>query len=364
MKAGTGTTQEHVLSMDMRVAALAQLGAVMGHLGRGDTWPGHACGVNQEEYDELDAVIRKAHQRNGWFVEENVCHAFSSWAFALEVDRMNAWLKGYPKLGDGRAPLRTVGLILAGNIPLVGLHDVLCVWLSGHRARVKCSSQDPELVPALIALLGQLAPGIEEQITFTTGKLGEVEAVIATGSNNTARYFEHYFGHLPRIVRKSRVSVAVLDGTETEQELTALGEDVFRYFGLGCRNVAKLYLPQDFDLDRVFEAFFPWQGVANHNKYGNNYDYTRAIWLLDRVTFLDNGFLLLKEDAALASPVGALHYERYADNALLREQLEQQAASIQCIVGHGHVPFGTAQSPELGDYADGIDTIRFLLDLK
>lgn len=357
-------TEQVTLPLVAREAALAQLGLVMGHLGRGEAWPGHSCGLNEAEYDALDTTIRRAHQRNGWFTEANVRHAFSAWSFALDPERLRRWIMNYPHLAQERDPQRTVGLVLAGNIPLVGLHDVLCVWLSGHRARVKCSSQDPELVPALINVLERFGPGTAQEVVFTTGKLGEVEAVIATGSNNTSRYFEHYFGHLPRIVRKSRVSVAVLDGTETEAELGALGEDVFRYFGLGCRNVAKLYLPQDFELDRVFKGLFSWQDVLHHNKYANNYTYTRALWMLDRVPFLENGFVLLKEDAALASPVGALHYERYSDQAGLRKHLSEQAGSIQCIVGHGSVPFGKAQMPEIGEYADGVDTIRFLLELK
>lgn len=364
MSAGTGMIKEQMLSLDARIAALAQLGQVMGFLGRGEEWPGHSCGSTKEEYDALDAIIRRAHQQNGWFTDANVRHAFSAWSTVLEAGQLRRWLSAYPALVEERHPMRTVGLILAGNVPLVGLHDVLCVWLSGHVARVKCSSQDPELLPGLVAVLERSAPGTSERILFSTGKLGEVEAVIATGSNNTARYFEHYFGHLPRIVRKSRVSVAIIDGTETEQELTALGEDVFRYFGLGCRNVAKLYLPEHFELDRVFKALFPWQDVVLHNKYANNYDYTRALWLLDGVAFLENGFVLLREDPALASPVGAIHYERYADRGRLNAQLAEQCASIQCIVGHGHVPFGKAQCPGPGEYADGVDTMRFLLDMK
>ena len=364
MSAGTGMMKGTLLSLEARIAALAQLGVVMGYLGRGEVWPGHSSGSTKEEYDALDAIIRRAHQQNGWFTEANVRHAFSAWSMALEADEIRLWLSAYPALTEERDPVRKVGLILAGNVPLVGWHDVLCVWLSGHTSRVKCSSQDPELLPALVGLLDRLAPGTSERVLFSTDKLGEVEAVIATGSNNTARYFEHYFGHLPRIVRKSRVSVAILDGTETEQELAALCEDVFRYFGLGCRNVAKLYLPADFELDRVFKALFQWQDVVQHNKYANNYDYTRALWLLDGVAFLENGFVLLREDPALASPVGAIHYERYADRSLLSAQLVEQSASIQCVVGHGQVPFGQAQYPGLGEYADGVDTMRFLLELK
>lgn len=350
-------------SLEQRKAALAQLGKVMTAVGAAQEWPGHVIGLDRTEYERLDRLVREAAVRNGWATEENVRHAFASWGAQLTPTSIATWTAAYPELNTPRAPQRVVGLILAGNVPLVGLHDVLCVWVSGHRARVKTSSQDPELIPALLQVLDHFAPGTAEQVHFSADKLGEVDAMIATGSTNTARYFEHYFGHLPRIVRRSRVSVAVLDGTESEAELEALGEDVFRYFGLGCRNVAKLFVPQDFDLDRVFKGLYPWHPIVNHKKYGNNYDYTRALWLLDRVDFLENGFVLLKEDAALASPVSAVFYERYSDINALDARLAEQAEQVQCRVGHGHVPFGQAQQPQLSDYADGVDTMRFLLEL-
>lgn len=346
-----------------RVAALSQLGQVMALIGRGTPWPGHVCGLAEEEYVQLDATVRRAHLVNGWFTEENVRHAFASWGEALQADALQRWVNAYPGL-TAQHEARTVGLILAGNIPVVGLHDLLCVWLAGHRARVKCSSQDPALLPALFGVLDRFSPGASDQVEFLSGKLGAVDAVIATGSDNTARYFEHYFGHLPRIVRKSRMSVAVLDGTETPEELAALGEDIFRYFGLGCRNVSRIHVPTDFDLDRFFTAIYPWNGIVQHNKYGNNYDYTRALWLLDGVKFLENGFMLLREDPALASPVASVHYNRYEDPSQLALSLTAEAERIQCIVGHGHLPFGTAQHPGLADYADGVDTMRFLLDLR
>lgn len=345
-----------------RLAALAQLGRVMTLVGQGSTWPGHACGLAEEEYEQLDATVRRAHLLNGWFTEENVRHAFTCWGESLNTEALAQWASAYPELMRARDP-RTVGLILAGNIPVVGLHDLLCVWMCGHRARVKCSSQDPALLPALFDVLDRFSPGATDRIVFQTGKLGAVDAVIATGSDNTARYFEHYFGHLPRIVRKSRMSVAVLDGTETPEELAALGEDIFRYFGLGCRNVSRLHLPMDFDLDRFFTAIYPWNAIVHHNKYGNNFDYTRALWLLDGVTFLENGFVLMREDPALASPVAAVHYARYDAPSQVAMSLTAEADRIQCIVGHGHLPFGTAQRPGLADYADGVDTLRFLLDL-
>lgn len=358
-------TKGGMLTLEARVAALAQLGVVMKAIGRGEVWAGHAIGLDEAEYVALDTVVRRAHIQNGWATEENVRHAFKAWGEALHRRSIEAWIAAYPELSSARGVQRTVGLILAGNIPLVGLHDVLCVWLSGHQARVKCSSQETELVPAVITVLDRFAPGTIEQVFFTTEKLGAVDALIATGSNNTARYFEHYFGHLPRIVRKSRVSLAVLDGTETEAELAALGEDVFRYFGLGCRNVSKVLVPQDFDLDRLFKAFFPLKDIVHHNKYANNYDYTRALWMLDRINFVENGFVLVKEDAALASPVATLFYERYDDIRTAETYIAAHREGIQCIVDHGgRIPFGRSQYPGLADYADGVDTLRFLLDLK
>jgi hypothetical protein len=349
--------------MKARKAALVQLGRVLTAMGEAAPWPGHGLGTTEQEYMALDALVRGAVRHNGWATADNVRHAMRAWGGALVPDAVDAWLASYADRPEADRSPRTVGLVLAGNVPLVGLHDVLCTWLSGHRAVVKCSSQEPDLIPALVHLLDGLLPGTADQIRFAQGPMGEVDAVIATGSDNTARYFEHYFGHLPRIVRKSRVSVAVLDGTETEAELTALGDDIFRYFGLGCRNVAKLYLPTGFDLDRVFGALLPWAHVAQHNKYGNNYDYTRAIWLLDRIPFLENGFVLMKEDTALASPMATVFYERYTDAADVQRTLEEHAQKIQCVVGHGHVPFGKAQSPGLNDYADGVDTLEFLLGL-
>lgn len=349
------------IALDQRVAALAQLGRVLTAVGQGGDWPGHATGVTAEEYAALDSAVRTASGHNGWATEDNVRYACRAWGTVLTPESLEDWLVAYRSQLEAAREVRTVGLVLAGNVPLVGLHDVLCTWLSGHSAVVKCSSQEPRLIPALLRVLEDLAPGTGARVRFAEERLGEVDAVIATGSNNTARYFEHYFGHLPRIVRRSRTSVAVLDGTETDAEMAALGEDVFRYFGLGCRNVAKLYVPERFDPDRFFRAVLPWAHVAQHNKYGNNYDYTRAIWLLDQTTFLDNGFVLLKEDTALASPMATVFYERYSDIEQVGRALHAQADRIQCVVGHGHLPFGTAQTPALGDYADGADTLDFLL---
>lgn len=349
-------------ALDRVVAAWAQLGRVFALLAEDAPWPGHACGLNTAEFDALRSAFARAHQQNGWFTPEEVRQAAGGIAHLLERTALDRWLAGYPALLQPRSP-RTVGLIMAGNVPFVGLHDLLCVTLAGHPARVKVSGQDAGLTRTTSDALITLCPELATAVAFSEERLGPVDAVIATGSTNTARYFDHYFGHLPRIVRKGRVSVAVLDGSETEAELDALGEDVFRYFGLGCRNVSKVFVPADFDTDRLFKAFYRWRDIAHHAKYANNLDYHRALWLLDREPFQENGFLLLRETAALASPVAVLHLERYVDRNALDGRLRDLVDQVQCVVGHGAVPFGHAQRPGPADYADGVDTMAFLLAL-
>lgn len=346
----------------IRSEVFSQLGRALASFASKAPWPGHSIGLTEAEYAAFDAAIEAAHVRNAWFTAAEVRHALGALAAMLTPADMGEWLGAYPALGAERH-MRTVGIITAGNIPFVGFHDLLCVLLCGHSARVKLSSDDAGLTPALITLLAGLDPELARHAGLVAGKLGPVDAVIATGSNNTARYFAHYFGHVPRIIRKSRNGVAVLDGTETMDELAALGQDVFRYYGLGCRNVGKVFLPMDFDLDRLFRAFFPWADIIRHHKYANNYEYNRAVWMLDRVPITENGFLLMKEDNALASPVAALYYERYADRVVVEARLTEQREQVQCIVGHGHLPFGTAQQPGPGEYADGVDTMEFLLAL-
>ncbi|MBS1944920.1 MAG: acyl-CoA reductase [Bacteroidetes bacterium] len=252
---------------------------------------------------------------------------------------------------------------MAGNVPFVGFHDLLCVLLCGHAAVVRTATDDAGLTAALVALLGRFAPELAARVTLAGGRLGAVDALIATGSNNTARYFTHYFGHLPHIIRRNRTSVAVLDGSETAEELAALGGDVFRYFGLGCRNVGMVFIPRSFHLDRLFGAFFPWKDIILHHKYANNYDYNRAVWMLDRAPITENGFLVMKEETALESPVAALYYTRYDQLSAVEQRLAADAGRIQCIVGHGHLPFGTAQLPGPAEYADKVDTMAFLLAL-
>ncbi len=344
------------------MAAWAQVGRVCALMGDDAPWPGHACGLDRAEYGSLHRTIEQAHHHNGWFTPQEVRHAAAGLAHLLDRAALDRWLAAYPSLPEDRVR-RTVGLVLAGNVPFVGIHDLLCTTLAGHRARVKGSGQDAGLTRAVTGMLLTFCPDLAPMVEFAEGPLGAVDAVIATGSTNTSRYFEHYFAHLPRIVRKGRVSIAVLDGSESEAELDALGEDVFRYFGLGCRNVSKVFVPVGFDTDRLFKAFYRWKDIALHGKYANNLDYHRALWLLDGKPFLENGFLLMRETSALASPVAVLHLERYADRHALDHHLPTLAGQLQCIVGHGQVPFGQAQRPGPDDYADGVDTMAFLLGL-
>ena len=321
--------------------------------------------INQFNLDNPSAfekAVVQSQQENGWFTRENIFDALTAIADNLTEEKLQKWLSAY------EIPVKepkNVGLIMAGNIPLVGFHDFLSVLVSGHRVVVKLSSSDKRLLPLLAQWLIEFDGTLKEKIIFTD-KLSEIEAVIATGSNNSARYFEAYFGKYPHIIRKNRNSVAILSGNESQDELAALGKDIFSYFGLGCRNVSKLYVPENYDFDQFFKAIYdPFKDIIYHNKYANNYDYNKAIHLLDRVPLLENGFVLLKEDVSLHSPVAMLHYEYYQSTDAVNNQLSMLQDKIQCIVSEDEtienaLPFGKAQKPELWDYADNVDTLEFL----
>lgn len=342
------------------IGTFAQLGKLMGHLAAGEPWPGYDCGLAQTEFQDFEQLIATHFHSNGWFTPANIRKALGAWSTALSPENLQQWLKNYPEVSGTS---RHVGIICAGNIPMVGFHDVLSVILAGHNALIKLSSDDNKLIPSLLLCAEKWAPELKQQYRIIPQKLSGFDAVIATGSNNTARYFHYYFKDIPHIIRKGRTSLAILSGHETDEQLTALGNDIFDYFGLGCRSVSKIYIPENFDLNRFFGAIYPFNEVVNHNKYANNYDYNKAVWLLNKEQLLDNGFILLKEDKSLASPTGSLYYERYADIQTLNAQLQQQAEQIQCIVAEDKVPFGQSQHPALWDYADNVDTMQFLVTL-
>lgn len=316
---------------------------------------------NDPFYSDMLALIELSRSHNGWYTEEQVFFALQSWAEALTAENLDKWLENYNMEG---IESKKVGLILAGNIPLVGFHDFLSVLITGHKALVKTSSNDQYLLPFLAKYLIAVQPKFNDNIIFTEGKLEGFDAVIATGSNNTARYFEYYFKDKPSIIRKNRNSVGILTGKETKEDLVALGEDIFRYFGLGCRNVSKLFVPKGYDFKVFFEAIFEYKDVIFYEKYANNYDYNKAVFLMSNFKLLDNEFLTLKEDTSHASPISSVFYEFYDDLDQLKERLKTEYEQIQCIVSNkltdDSIAFGQTQKPGLLDYADNVDTIVFL----
>ncbi len=314
--------------------------------------------------EEFEAVIDAAHRANSWFTPEHIRLALHSWAEALQRDTLENWLNSYSI--NTRNP-KTVAVIMAGNLPLVGFHDFLSVLISGHHLLAKLSSDDNLLLPFLAKVLVQLEPDFAEAIRFTDKKLSDYDAVIATGSNNTARYFEYYFKDKPHIIRKNRNAVAVLTGHETHDQLVALGTDIFRYFGMGCRSVSKLFVPKEYNFDAFFKAMYEHKEVIQHHKYANNYDYNKAVYLMSLFPILDNEFMVLKEDENFSSPISVVFYEYYDSPESLKNHLNAKTEEIQCVVASGferrEIAFGQAQKPKLHDYADAVDTIAFLLKI-
>lgn len=339
---------------------LAKLGNLFGHLSKNDTWEDFSWGVTAEEYEKLQYTVNRQFVYNGWFTKENVAKSLEAWSELLTSERLESWSANYPEVKN---PKR-IAVIMAGNIPLVGFHDFLAVLISGHRVIGKLSSEDQTLLPAFVEILYKWEPELTKWITLTPAKLPEFDAVIATGSNNSMQHFEQYFGKYPHIFRKNRTSVAVFNGDETKEEIELLGEDIFAYYGLGCRNVTHLLFPEGFVLDRFFEGIFKFNEVIYHKKYGNNYDYHKAVYLMNKISLLDNNFVLLRESEELHSPISIVHYQYYSSEEEKALFLTKNAENIQAIVGKGYIPFGQAQKPALDDYADGINTLDWLIKLS
>ncbi len=302
----------------------------------------------------------KAGNENRWFTPEAVEMAITGIAKMLDKDALEKWVNDYTISNSNKR----IGIVMAGNIPLVGFHDLLSVLISRHTALIKLSSQDKVLMPLVTQLLISIAPNLKSQIKYVD-KLENMDAVIATGSDNSARYFKQYFGKQPNIIRKNRTSCAVLTGSETDEEILALGEDIFTYFGLGCRNVSKLYVPTGYDFVRLLGLLEQYKEIGNHSKWVNNYDYNKSIYLVNREPHLDNGFLLLRKSQQMVSPLAVLFYEEYDNISTLKSLLANNTDKIQCVVGKkdsevSSIAFGEAQYPEVWDYADGVDTLSFL----
>ena len=313
-------------------------------------------------FDGFKHQIKLANENNGWFTQENILFATEGWSKLLTESNINQWLDTY---NFNTVKNKRVAVIMAGNITLVGFHDFLCVLISGHKILVKQSSNDKHLLPFLAKYLEYIEPELKNRIEFTEEKLENFDMVIATGSDNTARYFEYYFKNKPSIIRKNRNSIAILTGKETEEQLKALSEDIFRYYGLGCRNVSKLFVPINYNFDAFFKAMYDWHPIINQAKYANNYDYNKAVYLMSEFDMLENGFLMIKEDISYASPIATLFYEYYESLEQINNKLVTDKNHIQCIVSQGfidsEIKFGQTQKPQLWDYADGVDTLAFLI---
>lgn len=318
-----------------------------------------------EPNEKMQNLIFSAQNSNAWFTSQMINKSLAAFAEMLNGDDLALWLKDI-KIAEQP---KKIGLILAGNIPLVGFHDVLSVLVTGNIALIKLSSSDDKLLPALLTILTEIEPAFKEHIIYVD-RLKDFDAVIATGSNNSSRYFDYYFGKVPHIIRKNRNSVAVLSGKENKDDLDALSNDIFDYFGLGCRSVSKIYIPENYPIKHFFEGIENQSDIINHFKYNNNYDYNKSIYLVNRTEHYDNGFLLLKEDEALTSPLAVLYYETYNNVDDLAEKLNTQEENIQCVVSNIHlklnkaaINFGQSQHPKLWDYADNTNTLAFLSNL-
>jgi hypothetical protein len=319
--------------------------------------------IGEEEFEILSSRVNN---NNTWFTSEQTENALQALSANLGRQNLEGWLKPYDLKPIEK--IKSIGIMMAGNVPAVGFHDILCVLMAGHKACVKLSSTDQVLMNWLIKELIVLEPRFEALI-LAEEMLKAKDAYIATGSDNSARYFEYYFGKYPHIIRKNRTSVGILDGFEMPDDFRNLGKDIFQYYGLGCRNVSKLYVRDEKTLIEFLDAIAEFKDVANNHKYHNNYEYNKSIYLVNNEPHLDNGFLLLRESKTLVSPIAVLYYELYEDLEQLNKLISDEKEKIQCIVSlHGWYPgslgFGSAQCPTLGDYADGVDTIKFLQNLS
>ena len=301
---------------------------------------------------------KRASQENSWFIPKFIELAAGNIARSfLQKDILESWSDNYKLKTINHKPV-TIGIVMAGNIPLVGFHDWLCVFISGQKALIKLSSKDHVLLRHLTDKLIEWDKDVKELIQFADMLKG-CDAYIATGSNNSSRYFEYYFRKYPHIIRRNRTSVASLTGKETMDDLEKLADDVYQFFGLGCRNVTKLYVPSNYDFVSLLNAFKKYNYLADHYKYKNNYDYNLTLQILNKKFYMTNGSILLVEEASNFSPVSQLNYEFY-DNKKDVTAFLQTTNDIQCIVGKGLIPFGQAQQPGITDYADGVDTLQFL----
>ena len=351
-------------SIQDRIVAFAKLGTFLSQFSNKKIEKKEGIAHNTLFFDGFQHQIKLASESNSWFTRENVLFALESWTKALTIENLTSFVENH------RKPIKKtkkVAIVMAGNIPLVGFHDFLAVLISGHAVLVKQSANDKHLLPFMAKYLAYVSDEFKDKISFTEEKLAHFDAVIATGSNNTARYFEYYFKNKPNIIRKNRNSVAVITGRETEEDFIKLSDDIFQYFGLGCRSVSKLYVPKEYEFDVFFNGMYAKKEVIYNAKYANNYDYNKAVYLMSEFDLLENGFLMIKEDESYSSPIATIFYEYYDNEIDLKIKLHQDRDKIQCIVAkdfiENEVAFGQTQHPKLTDYADGINTLDFLSNI-
>lgn len=356
------------MDLQKRIDAFVKLGKFLSYFKTENYNPDLTDSITKKHFYIFNEIIKNCNLYNKWFIEENVRYAITSISKCLTEDNIQKWIYTYSGKIKYKKKAVRVGVVMAGNIPIVGFHDFLCVLISGNKFIGKLSSQDNKLLPAIINVLTDIEPEFKDFIELTEDRLTSFDAIIATGSNNTSRYFEYYFGKYKNIIRKNRNAVAVLSGNETLSELKALSDDIFMYFGLGCRNVSKIFIHKHYSFEKLFQAFEKYRKVIDLEKYKNNYDYYKSVYLINKTNYIDNGFTLLKEDSSFSSPISVLYYEFYDDKDVLNNYLENNSDKIQCIISNDKgiksaVPMGTSQNPGLSDYADGIDTMEFLLKL-
>jgi hypothetical protein len=345
-----------------RIDSFIELGSFLLRMGKGER------GFNTLLEADYDRAIEQSCIQNPWFTDENVKSSLMEIGKSLQKESIQNWLNPYVEKINQRKHNRVIGIIMAGNIPAVGFHDFLCVLISGNSIQAKLSTKDNLLIPFFAEFLIQSNNSFKDRISFAEETLKDFNAVISTGSNTTSRYFKKYFSGNPNIIRHNRNSVAVLDGTEADKDLKALCKDIFQYFGLGCRNVSKLFVPEGYVFDSLFEVSEAYSHLANHHKYISNYIYNRTLYLMDSLSFLENGFLILKEEESYNSPVSVVYFEKYENINELNQKLVLDKEMLQCIVSKNPnisnaIPFGSTQSPDLWDYADGVDTMKFLVSL-
>ena len=348
------------MNIDKIISDFYKFGQILNEFSSNDGYNNTLQIIDNNSIEELNQEIENAIHFNAWFTPENIRKSFAGLSHMLSEEKLKSWIEMYTTTNFNPPNPKIIGVVMAGNIPLVGFHDLLSILISGNIALVKFSSSDNRLWPHLLSILYKIDSEYKNRIKISGDKLKGFDAVIATGSNNTARYFDYYFGKYPNIIRKNRNGVAIIKGNESKDDLKNLADDIFSFFGLGCRNVSKIYIPDDYRLDNIFEQLYDYNPIINRHKYANNFDYNRTVMMLNKDDILENGFVIFKSEKDIASPLACVYYERYSDLDNLKSELKIMEERIQCIVSSDDIPFGNSQKPELWDYADGVDTIEFL----